>query len=143
MPGVLRCPRAVRVDSVLLAEAVECVQYCIPDDYQQDRHYAGRRIAASGELSYFVSPEVIRDSEDLLLIDFENKDIQVDNDELGVGNATRLMLIGAEEDGSVDVEQLLQECSLVLRKHYQEDHCQVFFPGELSIIFVTITVTTY
>ena len=48
-------------------------------------------------LANFVSPDVIRDSEDLLLIDFDNKEVQVDNNELGIRTATRLVLIGVEE----------------------------------------------
>ena len=48
-------------------------------------------------LANFVSPDVIRDSEDLLLIDFDNREVQVDNNELGVRTATSLVLIGVDE----------------------------------------------
>ena len=85
-------------------------------------------------LANFVNPEVIRDSEDLLLINFENKDIQVNNDELGVGNATRLMLIGAEEDGSVDVEQRFKNVRLFDESTVKKIMAK--FPFQVSCLYL-------
>ena len=49
-------------------------------------------------VSNFIDPEIIKSTEDIISIDFTDKNIQLSNDELGIGTSTRLLWCGEFEE---------------------------------------------
>ena len=49
-------------------------------------------------LANFVDPDVIESADDITSVDFTNKSLQLNDDELGIGTSTRLLLCGEFED---------------------------------------------
>ena len=49
-------------------------------------------------LANFVDPDVIKSADDITSVDFTNKSLQLNDDELGIGTSTRLLLCGEFED---------------------------------------------
>ena len=49
-------------------------------------------------LSNFVEPDVLRSMDDILSINYQDRDQQVKDDELGIGTSTRMLLCGELED---------------------------------------------
>ena len=45
-------------------------------------------------LANFVDPDVIESADDITSVDFTNKSLQLNDDELGIGRSTRLLLCG-------------------------------------------------
>ena len=52
----------------------------------------------------FIKHEPLHDAADILAICFNNRQLQLLDDELSIGTATQLMLIDAKENGSLQVE---------------------------------------
>ena len=50
-------------------------------------------------LSNFIKPEALASTDDIIAVDYLDRDNQVANDELGIGTSTRLLLCGELEDG--------------------------------------------
>ena len=49
-------------------------------------------------LSNFIDPDVLQYTEDITALTFTDRNIQLNNDEFGIGNSTRLLLCGELED---------------------------------------------
>ena len=56
------------------------------------------RVLLQEFISNFVKPEIIQNSDDLTKIKYYERDNQVENDELGIGTSTRLLLLELEDD---------------------------------------------
>ena len=56
------------------------------------------RVLLQEFISNFIKPEVIQNSDDLTKIKYYEQDNQVENDELGIGTSTRLLLLELEDD---------------------------------------------
>ena len=62
-------------------------------------------------LANFVDPDVIKSADDITSVDFTNKSLQLNDDELGIGTSTRLLLCGEFEDlVGTSIEQSFFTC---------------------------------
>ena len=67
--------------------------------------------------SFIIDPDVIKSTEDITSIDFTDTNIQLSNDELGIGTSTRLLWCGDLEDlvGTALERHLKKMCVHILR----------------------------
>lgn len=63
-------------------------------------------------MSNFIDPDVLKSTDDITTISYEDRSMQVIDDELGVGTSTRLLLCGELEDevAGTAIERHFFEC---------------------------------
>ena len=59
------------------------------------------RLMFEDSCALFLDPKVMKSTGDITSIDFTNTSIQLNDDELGIGTSTRLLLCGDLEDNMV------------------------------------------